>query len=198
MVVWKPGTEPNEKDIQWMIDRLQDAATERFGEGIERSTALCVRYRRRRYWRDPEWLSRRWTETPSKYSGWRRTVFSNEKYSAFAAPSRLGLCVGIDRTDWHQGPTDENYSAQLMVLKEVYWDSCAACHGSDGSGARQAVGRVKHRTKSNAPVEQVVLNAWSPLTEDEISAVLACYEWFLRNEQQLITEIKCLLPELGG
>ena len=31
----------------------------------------------------------------------------------------LALCVGcIDRTDWaSKGPTDENYSAQLMVLE---------------------------------------------------------------------------------
>ena len=72
MVVWKShGTEPNEKDIQWMIDRLQDATTERIGEGIGKidRTMRQVPEHFHAHWRDPEWLSRRWTETPSKYSG---------------------------------------------------------------------------------------------------------------------------------
>ena len=51
----------------------------------------------------------------------------------------LALCCAacIDRTDWaSKGPIDEDYSQQVMALgADVYRDSCAACHGSDGSGS---------------------------------------------------------------
>ena len=95
----------------------------------------------------------------------------------------LALCVGcIDRTDWaSKGPTDENYSAQLMALgAEVYRDSCAACHGSDGSGSfgpglvgkghkysYEEQRRLVERGRRSMP------GFGAGLTQDEISAVLA-------------------------
>ena len=35
MVVWKShGTQPSEQDVAWMLQCLEEAAVERFGEGV--------------------------------------------------------------------------------------------------------------------------------------------------------------------
>ncbi len=96
----------------------------------------------------------------------------------------LAVCclACIDRTDWaSKGPTDERYSKQVMMLgAEVYRDSCAACHGSNGSGSfgPDLVGkghkysyeeqrRLIERGRRSMP------GFGSGLTEEEIEAVLA-------------------------
>ena len=55
-----------------------------------------------------------------------------------AALLAFGLCVGCgDGTDWPaMGATAENFAPEVLVLgRAVYGDSCATCHGKDGSGA---------------------------------------------------------------
>ena len=72
MVVWKShGTRPSDEDLQWMLTCLEEAGTQRFGKGtgsIDR-TMRQVPEHFHAHWRDPNWLSRRWTERPSTYSG---------------------------------------------------------------------------------------------------------------------------------
>ena len=72
MVVWKShGTTPSEEQIEWMLDRLNEAGIERFGEGngtIAR-TMRQIPEHFHAHVRDAQWVSRRWTEKPSKYSG---------------------------------------------------------------------------------------------------------------------------------
>ncbi len=72
MVVWKShGTRPSKKDLAWMLERLEEAGVERFGKGVGSidRTMRQVPEHFHAHWRDPQWLSRRWTEIPSKYSG---------------------------------------------------------------------------------------------------------------------------------
>ena len=72
MVVWKShGTNPSEESISWMLERLKEAGIERFGPevGTIDRTMRQVPEHFHAHLRDPQWLSRRWTEKPSKYSG---------------------------------------------------------------------------------------------------------------------------------
>jgi len=72
MVVWKShGTSPNDDQIEWMLERLEKAGTQRFGKGNGRidRTMRQVPEHFHAHLRDAQWLSRRWTEKPSKYSG---------------------------------------------------------------------------------------------------------------------------------
>lgn len=72
MVVWKShGTEPSDKDLAWMLECLEEAGIERFGKGVGAidRTMRQVPEHFHAHWRDPQWLTRRWTEAPSKYSG---------------------------------------------------------------------------------------------------------------------------------
>lgn len=88
----------------------------------------------------------------------------------------------VERTDWaSRGPTDERYSEQVLALgAEVYSDSCASCHGSNGSGSfgPSLIGkghkysyeeqrRLIERGRRSMP------GFGAGLTEEEIEAVLA-------------------------
>jgi len=57
--------------VDWMLERLEAAGIERFGEGIGSidRTMRQVPEHFHAHLRDSQWLSRRWTEKPSKYSG---------------------------------------------------------------------------------------------------------------------------------
>ena len=96
----------------------------------------------------------------------------------------LALCCAacIDRTDWaSKGPTDEDYSQQVMALGAgVYRDSCAACHGSDGSGSFGPALIGKGHKYSYEEQRRLVERGrrsmpgfGAGLSEEEIEAVLA-------------------------
>lgn len=72
MVVWKShGTEPPADEIDHMMARLDEAGLVRFGEGrftIDR-TMRQIPEHFHAHARDDEWLSRRWREKPSRYTG---------------------------------------------------------------------------------------------------------------------------------
>ncbi|NOX31088.1 MAG: hypothetical protein GXP35_13725 [Actinobacteria bacterium] len=72
MVVWNShGVEPSAEQIDHMVTMLEDAATARFGSG----EFTIDRHMRQMPWhfhahaRHPEWLTRRWTEPVSRYTG---------------------------------------------------------------------------------------------------------------------------------
>ena len=72
MVVWKShGTEPEPGEVDWMLERLTQLGLDRFGEGVASvdRTMRQVPDHFHAHLRDPHWLSRRWLEAPSKYSG---------------------------------------------------------------------------------------------------------------------------------
>ena len=72
MVVWKKhGTDPSKSEVEWMLTCISKAAEERFGLGVGSVDRVMrqVPNHFHAHWRDPLWLSRRWTEKPSKYSG---------------------------------------------------------------------------------------------------------------------------------
>ncbi len=72
MVVWKRhGTEPSAVEIDHMMQQLTSAAQERFG-----GTGFRIDRQMRQmpthfhaHARDGEWLTRRWTDPPSRYTG---------------------------------------------------------------------------------------------------------------------------------
>jgi len=72
MVVWKShGTEPSEAEIEHMMARLTEAGDERFGRGnasIDR-TMRQIPEHFHAHVRDRDWMTRRWSEIPTKYSG---------------------------------------------------------------------------------------------------------------------------------
>ena len=72
MVVWKlHGTEPPTEDVAAMLARLVEAGELRFG----RSGGKVDRVMRQipdhfhAHYRDADWMSRRWNEPPSRYTG---------------------------------------------------------------------------------------------------------------------------------
>ena len=72
MAVWKShGTEPEPGEVDWMLERLTQVGLDRFGEGVASvdRTMRQVPDHFHAHLRDPHWLSRRWLEAPSKYSG---------------------------------------------------------------------------------------------------------------------------------
>ena len=72
MAVWKShGTEPEPGEVDWMLERLTQLGLDRFGEGVASvdRTMRQVPDHFHAHLRDPHWLSRRWLEAPSKYSG---------------------------------------------------------------------------------------------------------------------------------
>jgi hypothetical protein len=72
MVVWKRhGTEPAPSDIEWMIRCLTKAAVERFGDEVTSVDRVMrqIPEHFHAHARDKNWLSRRWQDKPSKYSG---------------------------------------------------------------------------------------------------------------------------------
>ncbi|HJM21256.1 MAG TPA: cytochrome c [Acidimicrobiales bacterium] len=95
----------------------------------------------------------------------------------------LGLCVGCgDGTDWStRGPTAEIFPAQVLVRgAAVYGDSCATCHGVDGSGAFGPDLRGKGHKYTYEGHRQIIERGrrsmpgfGASLTEEEIDAVLA-------------------------
>jgi hypothetical protein len=72
MVVWKQhGTEPDPVDIEWMIRCLIEAAAERFGDEVTKVDRVMrqIPEHFHAHARDKNWLTRRWQDKPSKYSG---------------------------------------------------------------------------------------------------------------------------------
>ena len=72
MAVWKShGTEPEPGEVDWMLECLTEVGLDRFGEGVASvdRTMRQVPDHFHAHLRDPHWLSRRWLEAPSKYSG---------------------------------------------------------------------------------------------------------------------------------
>ncbi len=72
MVVWKQhGTEPPDSEIEHMLKCLNDAADLRFGPGVVKIDRVMrqVPEHFHAHARDPGWLSRRWDEPPSRYTG---------------------------------------------------------------------------------------------------------------------------------
>jgi hypothetical protein len=72
MVVWKShGTAPKTDEVEWMFARLTEAGVRRFGHDVGSLDRIMrqIPDHFHAHFRDPHWLSRRWTEAPSKYSG---------------------------------------------------------------------------------------------------------------------------------
>lgn len=72
MVVWKQhGTEPSEAEIEHMLARLVEAGVERFGEGEAKVDRVMrqIPDHFHAHVRDSGWMSRRWSDIPTKYSG---------------------------------------------------------------------------------------------------------------------------------
>jgi len=104
---------------------------------------------------------------------------------------RFGYVLGLlcvfcfacgDSTDWaSKGPTDEIYSEGVLLLgKEVYLDTCAACHGGDGLGSfgPALLGKGHKYTYENqrALIERgrrSMPGFGASLTKQEIDAVMA-------------------------
>ena len=95
----------------------------------------------------------------------------------------FGLCVGCaDGTDWStRGPTAEEYSRDALTLGVVvYRDTCATCHGADGSGGFGPHLRGKGHKFSYDEHRQIIERGrrsmpgfGASLSEQEIEAVLA-------------------------
>lgn len=72
MVVWRNhGTRPTETDVQYMIGELETAGRQRFGPAgwaVDR-TMRQIPDHFHAHVRDPHWAARRWSSTPSRYSG---------------------------------------------------------------------------------------------------------------------------------
>jgi len=93
------------------------------------------------------------------------------------------LCVACgDDTDWaSKGPTDEVYPKAVLLLgKEVYLDTCSACHGADGSGSfgPALLGKGHKYTYENQRTliergRRSMPGFGASLTEQEIEAVVA-------------------------
>ena len=72
MVVWKRhGTEPPDAERAAMLDRLVAAGEQRFGPDGGRVDALMrqIPDHFHAHYRDADWMSRRWNEPPSRYTG---------------------------------------------------------------------------------------------------------------------------------
>lgn len=72
MVVWKQhGTAPSEIEIEHMLARLVEAADLRFGSGVHSIDRVMrqVPEHFHAHARDNDWLTRRWTEPLSLYTG---------------------------------------------------------------------------------------------------------------------------------
>lgn len=95
----------------------------------------------------------------------------------------FGLCVGCgDGTDWSaMGPTEEEYASDALTLGvAVYRDTCATCHGMDGSGGFGPNLRGKGHKFSYDEHRQIIERGrrsmpgfGASLSEQEIEAVLA-------------------------
>lgn len=83
MVVWqRHGTEPPAHEVEHMLGRLTAAAERRFGAGVAQIDRVMrqVPEHFHAHARDVAWLSRRWSDPPSRYSGIgtdRQTVGDN-------------------------------------------------------------------------------------------------------------------------
>ena len=95
----------------------------------------------------------------------------------------FGLCVGCgDGTDWSaRGPSAEEYSREALTLgAAVYRDTCATCHGADGSGGFGPHLRGKGHKFSYDEHHQIIERGrrsmpgfGASLSKQEIEAVLA-------------------------
>ncbi|WP_420443345.1 hypothetical protein [Candidatus Poriferisodalis sp.] len=72
MVVWKRhGTDPPAPELEAMLARLTDAGEQRFGSnsGIVDQVMRQIPDHFHAHYRDADWMSRRWNEPPSRYTG---------------------------------------------------------------------------------------------------------------------------------
>lgn len=72
MVVWKQhGTEPPPDDVAAMLARLVEAGEQRFGPDGGRVDQVMrqIPDHFHAHYRDADWMSRRWLEPPSRYTG---------------------------------------------------------------------------------------------------------------------------------
>ena len=72
MVVWKRhGTEPPDDEVEHMMRRLSEAGVERFGQDGAKVDRIMrqIPDHFHAHVRDLDWMSRRWSEVPTKYSG---------------------------------------------------------------------------------------------------------------------------------
>ena len=72
MVVWKRhGTDPPVADLAAMLARLTEAGEERFGPGggVVDQVMRQIPDHFHAHYRDADWMSRRWNEPPSRYTG---------------------------------------------------------------------------------------------------------------------------------
>lgn len=72
MVVWKRhGTEPPAAELEAMLARLIEAGEERFGPGggVVDQVMRQIPDHFHAHYRDADWMSRRWMEPPSRYTG---------------------------------------------------------------------------------------------------------------------------------
>ena len=72
MVVWKRhGTEPPAPELDAMLARLTVAGEQRFGPngGIVDQVMRQIPDHFHAHYRDADWMSRRWNEPPSRYTG---------------------------------------------------------------------------------------------------------------------------------
>ena len=72
MVVWKRhGTEPPPDELAVMLARLVEAGELRFGPGGGRVDQVMrqIPDHFHAHYRDADWMSRRWMEPPSRYTG---------------------------------------------------------------------------------------------------------------------------------
>ena len=72
MVVWKRhGIEPPAPELEAMLARLRFAGEQRFGPdgGIVDQVMRQIPDHFHAHYRDADWMSRRWNEPPSRYTG---------------------------------------------------------------------------------------------------------------------------------
>ena len=72
MVVWKQhGTEPPPDEVAAMLARLVEAGEQRFGPDGGRVDQVMrqIPDHFHAHYRDADWMSRRWMEPPSRYTG---------------------------------------------------------------------------------------------------------------------------------
>ncbi len=72
MVVWKRhGTDPPAPALEAMLARLTEAGEQRFGPngGIVDQVMRQIPGHFHAHYRDADWMSRRWNEPPSRYTG---------------------------------------------------------------------------------------------------------------------------------
>ncbi|WP_419865154.1 hypothetical protein [Candidatus Poriferisodalis sp.] len=72
MVVWKHhGTEPPPEELAAMLARLVEAGEQRFGPEGGRVDQVMrqIPDHFHAHYRDADWMSRRWNEPPSRYTG---------------------------------------------------------------------------------------------------------------------------------